>query len=833
MSNRTKQGSAAEPESAAGAQSPGAPALRKIAGNHVVYLAGLALIVIVLFGSFLFSDKMLYSSDQLTGLDAKMFYRTALIRHTQVPMWFSTRLCGMPTVDAMFGDIFYAPSILMHLALPVHRSMGLKMVLHVVLAGVFFYLMLVKGFGASPLPGFAGALLYMLNPQFVSHVYPGHAGKIFAIAWLPFVVWRMKVLMDSPRLINATLLTLGIGMSLYTAHVQMVYFILWGLFFYWLLNLVLHWREHREVKRLAAPAAYFWLAVFLGLGFAFIQFFPSFMYVRDAHSVRGVDRGFEYAASWSLHWPELFSLWVPEFAHYLDNYWNADNSFQFGNPFKLNTEYAGALPVLLAAAAVVFKPRRPWRIFWAAVAVFATLFALGAHTPVFHIVYYLVPGVKKMRACSMIMFWFSFSTVLLAALFLGDLLRGEHRELREEVSAKWKKGLLVALGVVTGLALLFSIKGFARGVAQAFVPTLQSGGKQAAFEANFTAHFVPALWLWWLIAAAAVGALWAVFAGKVDARALVALVVVAGLVDTFRVNRDFIKPVSARPYFHTDTELVKLRQRMRERPFRCLSLPGALQQNGEGVHGLEGLGDFHDNELRHYRAFRGDQSNRNYYQGLLRSGESGQPYVVPDALRRGNAFLNLANARYSILRTRQGLNVIENRGALGRLSLTREYVVLSDEEVVEALKRGTYDYRTTVALREEPAWKPPKAEGLDDSLAPKVPRLDVEWLTYTPNRRVARVRSEEDGFLRLSEVFYPGWEVRIDGEPARIHRADLTWMAVPLEKGEHEIEMLPHSMYMTTASAVTTPVVVGLLLYWIGFSLLRMKRRKASSDSKS
>ena len=51
----------------------------------------------------------------------------------------------------------------------------------------------------------------MLNPSFVSYL-SRHDGKMYVIAWLPFIIWRMKSLVEFP-LFNASLLSFGLGMS--------------------------------------------------------------------------------------------------------------------------------------------------------------------------------------------------------------------------------------------------------------------------------------------------------------------------------------------------------------------------------------------------------------------------------------------------------------------------------------------------------------------------------------------------------------------------------------------------------------------------------------------
>jgi hypothetical protein len=782
-----------------------------------VHSAVLIVLTIALFGKFMFSDKMLSSSDQVAGIDSRVVLRDAIVEDGQFPTWFPSRLGGMPSIDAMFGDAMYLPSLLLYAAFPMHRALGLTMIIHVALAGIFFYLMMVRGFGAHPFVGLISAALYMLNPEFVSHVYPGHSGKMMVIAWLPFVVWRMKILMERMTPCNVSLLAFGVAACLYTSHIQMTYFVLWGLFLYCVMSIALRWKKEPAIRRFM-PLGVLMGAVFLGLGLAFIQFFPPFMFVRDAHSVRGVEKGFEYAASWSLHWPEFFSLWVPEFGNFLENYWSE-------NPFKLNSEYAGMIALLLSVFAVAFKPK-PWRIFWAAIAVLAVLYSMGRHTPVFHIAYYLIPGVKRFRAGSMMMFWFSFSVVLLAAMFLSDIARGELAAMEEKRKAKWQKGIFIVLAAITAFSVLFSARGFVSGLMQG---ALADPRKARVFEQNFGQNFVPALWMWWASAVVIIGLILAVMKGKVSRSILYLAVIAIGLFDTIRIDSKFIQVVNPRRYFFEHDVIKDLQEKMKKTPFRCFTFPGTFSQNAEGIFGLEGVGGFHDNELRWYREFRGDQRNSNYFHGIVMQDAQGRSFLNAANLRTGNNFLNIANVRYYLTGQGGRLMSMENQGALGRISFAPNYVVMEEQATLAALKKNTYDIRHTVALLEEPEVKP-EPFVLSDSLPQPLPVADVSWEKYTTNYRKARVTVPRDGFLRISEVHYPGWEILVDGKTEKIYRADVAWMAVQVGAGEHTVEMMPKSMYLGKAAFVSFPLIILLLVYWAATGALAFRKKSNSSE---
>jgi hypothetical protein len=800
--------------------------LLRFADNSYVMITALALIVIVIFSSFLFDNsKMLFGSDTMAGLDARAFYKTAIDKaHQFPPMWFNTRLSGMPTIDALFGDPLYLPSFIFLRLFPVHHALGLRLVFHIFLAGLFFFLFLRKGFRTPRLVAFIGAAFYMLNPEFFSHVYPGHDGKIFVIAWLPFVVWMCKSLLERPRIHYALGMAFGIAMCLYSSQIQITYFALGGLTFYWAMFSFLLFKNEKRVSALFKPAIYFWIFMAVGVALALPQLLPSFMYIKDAFSVRSdnVTHGFEYAASWSLHWPEVFSLWVPEFGNTLNYYWSE-------NAFKLNSEYAGAMATLFAVMAIVIKAK-PWRLFWGGVCIMTVLYSLGAHTPVFQIAYAIVPGVKKFRACSMLMFWFSFGTILLTSLFLKDVVAGYFDELSEERRKKLKKGIFIALCSITVVALLFSIKGFVLGFMQHLTDTLSDRQKERIFDANFSKNFVPFLWVWWLFAGASLGLIWGVVAKKVNKYVFLAVVLAIGLVDVVRVDMQFVSVINPSPYFADEPAIVDLQNEMKQEPFRCFTLPGTLPQNAEGVHSLEGVGGFHDNELRWYREFRGDRQDLNFLNKLTGVMADGRQYLIPENLKNGNAFLNIANVKYYLVRQGANLLKIKNEAALGRISFAGDCVVLDSSRIVDALRTGTYDPRRTVALLTEPKSRP--APSAADSAADPQQLISVKWEKYTPNYRRASVSVKQDGFLRIAEVFYPGWELRVDSKPVPKLRADLAWMAVNITKGDHLVEMLPHSNYIKDAWFKIVLPIMGLLgLYWIiTFAFAGMKKKKGSFE---
>ncbi len=318
------------------------------------------------------------------------------------------------------------------------------------------------------------------------------------------------------------------------------------------------------------------------------------------------------------------------------------------------------------------------------------------------------------------------------------------------------------------------------------------------------------LWLAWFIIQLIIWSIWAVINYKTKASnyLLLSIVVVTGLIDAVRVDKDFIKTAYKSKYFSEHEELDRIKQEFEKRPFRCFPLPGTFDVNQLGKEGLESVQGRHDNELRIYRNFRGGEDSRNLFTGLIERNAGGQEVLVPSMLRQGNPFIDLLNVKYLLLRNQGKIMEFENQNTLGRISYLQDYTLMQEDEILDALENNGYDYRTTGALLREP--------GQDFSPGNGDPEdLSVEWKSYTPNYREAVVSVPDNGLLRFSEIYYPGWEIRIDGKEKEIFRSDYALFAVPVSKGEHRVEMMPKSLYLGTAAWITIPLFFIFISYWI------------------
>jgi hypothetical protein len=84
---------------------------------------------------------------------------------------------------------------------------------------------------------------------------------------------------------------------------------------------------------------------------------------------------------------------------------------------------------------------------------------------------------------------------------------------------------------------------------------------------------------------------------------------------------------------------------------------------------------------------------------------------------------------------------------------------------------------------------------IDDDTAPlrsQWPMLaargnDAQIVAWRPDRVDIEVDSSEPGVLVLHDAYYPGWVVEVDGQPARMLRANVLFRAVEVSEGRHHV----------------------------------------------
>ncbi|HEX9616379.1 MAG TPA: YfhO family protein, partial [Anaerolineales bacterium] len=95
----------------------------------------------------------------------------------------------------------------------------------------------------------------------------------------------------------------------------------------------------------------------------------------------------------------------------------------------------------------------------------------------------------------------------------------------------------------------------------------------------------------------------------------------------------------------------------------------------------------------------------------------------------------------------------------------------------------------------------------------------LQVLSENPNRLSVSMQASAPGYLVLADVWYPGWQARVDGEPTPVLRANFLFRAVSVPQGEHYVELVYRPAWFYLGALVSA-------LAWAGaaaFLILRVR----------
>jgi hypothetical protein len=765
------------------------------------YAAATLVFVVVLFNKFIFSNAMLSGSDTI---NAGVYFRDFMVNyykaHGSVPMWSPYIFCGMPFVDAFHGDIFYLPTFILKMLLPLHRALGWGLILHIYAAGLFAYLC-ARGFGLSKVASAFAGVSYMFAGFLVSWVAPGHDGKIFVATLFPLAFHFLNRGTATFRLKWFILLGLTIALIILTPHPQMAYFTLWALGGFFVYRLVFMFRDKIGAVKMALTTAMFVLAVVIGLFGSAIQFYPGYKYVKEFSPRAGTGAegrgGWEWATSWSMHLEELVGQVVPLFSGVNVSDPESRGGYWGRNSFKDNTEYTGFFPILIGIVGIaLWRRRETW--FLVGMAAFALIYALGATTPLFYIFYAIIPNVGKMRAPSMIMFLFGFSFAMLSAFGIDALIRLRN-EAKTRIKQRLNKALLIAATVITVLALLFTVAG--KSLLSVYTSIFYSaiGERNIQLMEGNLPNVVVSLWLIALLCWGVTYLIRGYVTGSVGRAALFVLIFIS-LTDLWRVDFRFIETIDYNRCFPRAPIIDKLKADEKE-PIRVMDLTRQTfrSQDYFALNGIEQLTGYHGNQLKTFDEFIGglpySRLMTDYGINLRPFQLTGTKYIIVNRgtpMPESQGFKKVYDNEVAVYETPNPMR----RATIYHASQLASNTI-SD---LDLLYDESFPFKSVLLVSETPEYQPV----LPDSGV----RESVEIVEHEIARQRYKVEMATAGLLFVSENYFPGWKVKVDGGEKKLLKADHTFRAVSLDKGTHDVEVYWEWPRYTGSRLVTILTVI-------------------------
>jgi hypothetical protein len=507
------------------------------------------------------------------------------------------------------------------------------------------------------------------------------------------------------------------------------------------------------------------------------------------------------------------SLFIPEFAGtdvQSETYWGK-------NPFKHNSEYGGALVLVLGVAGILGLKgdRRRWGL--GAMAAIALLYALGAGTPVFGVLYSVVPGLKNFRAPSLAAFIAIATLTVLATLLLERVLARGDPQARRTMSIALLIGaiaaLLVALVALAGGTGLY-------GTWTSIFGQPEAADRAAQFAANLPRIAGGALVIA-LVCALSWTAVWLWSKGQL--RAIHVALVLIGLtaVDLLRVDSRYIQMVRYDEFFPPDPGIEALRSRLAPGE-RVLTVGGVYPEGFLATYGVPEVFGYHGNQLRWYNAM-----TRYDVRQAARTGSDLEQYWL--SFLSSGALRALA-ARYVLLPGQVELPGLRLLGADQRVAVyVNEAAAPGAAVVPEVLVEP--DSARRVALLWSPTFDPAKTVVVDQ------PVLAVGQAGGTGSAVIegngddtlaVRVQSSGPALLTISRTYHPSWQAEIDGAPAPVIQANHALMAIPLTRaGDHRVVLRYRPRIVQLCASITAATWILVLLVTAGAVAVGLRRRRA------
>jgi hypothetical protein len=176
--------------------------------------------------------------------------------------------------------------------------------------------------------------------------------------------------------------------------------------------------------------------------------------------------------------------------------------------------------------------------------------------------------------------------------------------------------------------------------------------------------------------------------------------------------------------------------------------------------------------------------------------------------------------RWRRLKEFDRVSIFENTHTLPRAWLVHEFLTLTESEILKVVRTGE--------LPDGNVWNPQRLALLETqaALSNGPSQIDSERADVTkhePNRLEVHTTSSAPGILVLSENYFPGWRVYVDGQPAQLLRVNYNLRGVLLPQGEHAVS------FVYRPWSVLIGVIVSLLTLAVLLLPVRRRRRVASN----
>ncbi|PKP04606.1 MAG: hypothetical protein CVU11_04315 [Bacteroidetes bacterium HGW-Bacteroidetes-6] len=757
----------------------------------------------------------------------------------QQAYWAGTMFGGMPVYQITIqhvGNLFLQVDKLLTLYMPFFMGY-----IFLAFVGFFFMITVLK---LNKWAALAGAIAFALSSYFMVVLQAGHNAKAHAMAYMAPYLIAIYLTYRGKYLKGGLLAAVVLALELSCNHIQITYYLAFTVLIFVIFEAVWAVME-KQFKRFLIGSAVLLLGVVLAIGVNFSNLYTTYEYSKEtirgkselstqsAADAKGLDKTYIYG--WSYGIGETWSLMIPNIKGGASQQIKIDNKAKLSGvdqqarkmvgdwsqywgeqPGTSGPVYVGAIVMFFfVLGMIIVKHRLKWPMLIAGA--FSIMLAWGGNfTFLSDFFVDNLPMLNKFRAPSM---WLVIAELVIPFIFVLALheLITNNDKLKERMNA-----LYIAFGLTGGIAFIFWLMptmffGFISGAEQQSFDNYRAQGYQiddfvtaltsvriAIFKADALRSFL------FILAGGFLTFL--LMKKKIKAPLFIGLIIGLVFIDLVQVDKRYLNE----SHFEA--------KRKAENPFT----PSAADQmiiadNTAGARVLNlSVSSFMDATTSYYHRSTGGYHAAKLirYQELIENQISPEISLLGENLKEGTTMgridtvlshlgvLNMLDTKYIILDPSRPPLV--NSHALGHVWFVDSYMLVqnADEEIqrvgeIDPHSEAVIDKRYESALN-----------GLSiqsDSTA------TIERVSYNPNELIFKSNAASSQLAVFSEIWYPEWELYIDGNKTDLIRADYVLRAAVIPAGSHDIVMKIHPKAFLMSTKVSFASSLLLLLMIAGF----------------
>jgi hypothetical protein len=732
---------------------------------HGPWIAALFVLVFVVFGDVLLSLGPEVLGNRGTDVFMQFIswreFGFGELRKGNLPLWNPHIFSGAPYFGGFQAALLYPPNWIFFV-LPVAPALNWSVAIDTFLLGLFMYLWAAQR-QLRPASCFLAACLIMFGGTHFLHIYAGHLTNLSAMTWAPLIFLAIDGFFVTLKCRYLVIGMIAVAMQIFAGHPQYTFYTAIAAAIYSMLRLITC--ENRG--RIAAGL----LAIYpAGAALAAVQLLPGIQ--ASSETIRSQPLPYAFAAMFGFPPENLLTLIAPAFFGTMSSvaYWGRAYLWEM----SLFISVTGVL--LACIGAMCGRTGAKWTFLVMILITF--LLALGAYTPLFAVLYNVVPGFDKFRSISKFIFQCSLFLVMLAAIGYDHLLSERQRS-----KTSFVVGLAIAAAIASVAALYVQSlqPGAWRGFVQHVHHPLESYLPRAATEdmrflSSAQELAVRSLWIAAATMSVAAGLLAAARRHVYAVYGLLGLSVAEITLFVWTFRDTFDSRIVAPPEF---------KKFLAANPgdYRILN---PLHPNSAMSTGAKDLWGFDPGVVRRYAEFM------TFSQGG--NPDRAMQYVSFNQLSPLYTMLRL---RYAFIVSGNQVRVIPQATPMHRLELIGNYRVLENRDaILRTMADPFFDPRREVILEKNPSPIPENNTG-------------KAWITDSSTDHLTiEAELEAPSLLLITDVYTDAWNAEsLDGSVQDVYElqpANYTLQAIPLRAGHHRMRVEYKPFAFTAGKWVST-----------------------------